>query len=142
MPKKEIVYNVLIEEEYKGSIKIKTDLDPNSQEFNDLVDERVGDGNADWWNSKILITAIHGDKVNKKGEVDDYRIQCREYFPITSVSRADLEQEGFDMKDVDDSTMERLASKMGDAHCDGGYWIDLKISAGGSEIPKKGGKNG
>jgi hypothetical protein len=50
-------------------------------------------------------------------------------FPITSVCRADLEQVGFNTKNVDDSTMRELASKMADAYCDDGFWIDLEILA-------------
>lgn len=49
------------------------------------------------------------------------------YFPITHVSRDDLEGQGFDTTDTDDCTMERIASKMGDAYCENGYWIDLDI---------------
>lgn len=36
----------------------------------------------------------------------------KEYFTITSVAREDLEGIGYDTSKVDDSTMERLASKM------------------------------
>lgn len=59
------------------------------------------------------------------------------YFKITSVSREDLESIGFATNDVDDSTMERLASKMADAYCDNGFWIDLPIIAESLGIPKK-----
>lgn len=52
-----------------------------------------------------------------------------EDFPITSVCRADLEEVGFDTADVDDSTMRELASKLANAYCDMGFWIDLKIIA-------------
>ena len=61
----------------------------------------------------------------------------KESFEITSVSREDLDAAGFDTSDVDDSTMERLASKMGDAYCSNGFWIDLPIIAEYLEIPKK-----
>jgi len=50
-------------------------------------------------------------------------------FPIISVCRTDLEDIGFDTKNVDDSTMERLASKMANAYCENGFWIDLDILA-------------
>ena len=53
----------------------------------------------------------------------------QEYFPITSVCRADLESVGYNTKNVDDSTMRELASKMADAYCDDGFWIDLEILA-------------
>lgn len=55
--------------------------------------------------------------------------QKQEYFPITSVCRADLESAGFDTKNVDDGTMLELASKMANAYCEDGFWIDLDILA-------------
>ena len=61
----------------------------------------------------------------------------QEFFPITTVAREDLEQEGFDASKVDDATMQRLADKMGDAYCDDGFWVDLRILAEYLEIPKK-----
>lgn len=61
----------------------------------------------------------------------------KEYFNITSVARADLEGIGYDTSKVDDATMERLASKMADAYCDNGFWIDLPILADYLEIPKQ-----
>lgn len=50
-------------------------------------------------------------------------------FSITSVCRADLEEAGFDVTNVDDDDMKELASKMADAYCDMGFWEDLKILA-------------
>jgi len=61
----------------------------------------------------------------------------QEYFPITSVCRADLEGIGFDTKNVDDSTMSRLASKMANAYCENSYWIDLEILAEDLDIKKR-----
>ena len=52
------------------------------------------------------------------------------YYEITSVSKDDLEQAGFSEEQIallDDSDMERIASKMADAYCDNCYWIDLPI---------------
>ena len=57
------------------------------------------------------------------------KIKQQEFFQITSVSRDDLEEVGFDTKNVDDSTMIELASKMADAYCDMGFWEDLEILA-------------
>lgn len=62
--------------------------------------------------------------------------QKQEYFPITSVCRDDLEEVGFNTKNVDDSTMLKLASKMADAYCDHGFWIDLEILADYLKIKK------
>ena len=61
----------------------------------------------------------------------------KEYFNITSVAREDLEGIGYDTSNVDDATMEQLASKMADAYCESGFWIDLPILADHLEIPKK-----
>jgi hypothetical protein len=60
----------------------------------------------------------------------------KEFFNITSVSREDLEGIGYDTSNVDDATMEHLASKMADAYCDNGFWIDLPIIAEYLDIPK------
>lgn len=60
--------------------------------------------------------------------IDDVT-QNREHFPISSVSRDDLASCGFNVDNVDDSVMERLAGKMSDAYSDSGYWIDLPIIA-------------
>ena len=57
-------------------------------------------------------------------------------FSIITVCRADLEQAGFDTKDVDDDTISDLASKMADAYCDMGFWEDLKIIAEDLKIKK------
>ena len=61
---------------------------------------------------------------------------CLPYFPVTHISREDLEGRGFDTSTIDDCTMERIASKMGDAYCENGYWIDLDIIAE-DRVPKQ-----
>lgn len=61
----------------------------------------------------------------------------KEHFAITSVSREDLEARGYETENVDDETMERLASKMSDAYCDNGFWVDLETLADHLGIPKK-----
>jgi len=58
-------------------------------------------------------------------------------YNVTSVSRVDLEGIGYDVSNIDEGTMERLASKMADAYCDNGFWIDLPIIADFLEIPKQ-----
>jgi len=62
--------------------------------------------------------------------------QEQEYFPITSVCRDDLEEVGFDTKNVDDSTMSKLASKMADAYCEFAFWEDLEMIAEYLKIKK------
>lgn len=57
-------------------------------------------------------------------------------FPITSVTREDLAQKGFDTREVSDETMERLASKMADDYIDQLFWISLDILAEDAGIPR------
>ena len=59
------------------------------------------------------------------------------YFPIARTCREDLEGIGFDVSNVDDSTMEQLASKLGNDYVEQLYWIALPIIAKHLEIPLK-----
>lgn len=59
------------------------------------------------------------------------------YFPVTHTCREDLEGLGFNTSNVDDSTMQKLASKLGDDYVEQSYWIALPIIAEHLEIPKK-----
>ena len=61
----------------------------------------------------------------------------KEFFQISAVSRDDLKHIGFDTDNVDDSTMERLASKLGNDYCEQLFWSSLEILAEALEIPKK-----
>ena len=58
-------------------------------------------------------------------------------FSISRLSREDLEQKGFDTSDVDDKTMEKLASKLGDDYCEQLFWISLEIIAESMGIPRR-----
>ena len=57
-------------------------------------------------------------------------------FSITSVSRADLEAKGFDVKAISDSQMETLASKMADDYVEQMFWISMSIIAEELGFPK------
>lgn len=70
-------------------------------------------------------------------DLDNIKDQNRESFPITSVSRGDLDAKGFDTSEVDDATMERLASKMADDYCEQLFWSSMEIIAEYMDIPKK-----
>lgn len=61
----------------------------------------------------------------------------KDSFVISRVSREDLEAIGFDTSNVSDSTMEKLASRLGDDYCDQLFWISLDIMAEYFEIPRK-----
>ena len=60
------------------------------------------------------------------------------FFKITSVHRDDLENIGFDTSNVDDSTMQHLASKISDDYCEQLFWDHLLIIAEIVGIPRKG----
>lgn len=51
----------------------------------------------------------------------------QEEFVVCVLSRGDLEALGYNKDVLSDSEMKRLASKMGDAYVENGFWIDLKL---------------
>lgn len=53
----------------------------------------------------------------------------KDSFKISSLSREDLENIGFDTSNVSDDTMERLAEKLGDDYCEQLFWTSLEIIA-------------
>lgn len=53
----------------------------------------------------------------------------KEYFEITSVSREDLSSLGYDITNISDEAMERLASKMADDYLDQLFWCSLDTIA-------------
>lgn len=57
-------------------------------------------------------------------------------FSLTSVCRQDLESIGYDTSDINDETMQELASKMGEAIMEE-FWIDLPIIADRLSINKR-----
>lgn len=59
------------------------------------------------------------------------------YFPISHICRDDLEGKGFDISDVTDSVMSKLADKLGNDYCEQLFWISMGIIAEeGLEIPR------
>lgn len=60
-----------------------------------------------------------------------------ESFNITSVSRADLEQKGYDTSAITDEQMQKLASKMSDDYCEQLFWTSMDIIAENLGFPKK-----
>ena len=65
-----------------------------------------------------------------------HNMKTNKSFTITLVHRDDLEARGFDVSNVDDSTMERLAYKMADAYIEHSFWTDLDIIATDLDIPR------
>lgn len=56
-------------------------------------------------------------------------ITHEKHFKITSVHRDDLEQAGFDTSQIDDATMQHLASEMADDYYEQLFWDQLPIIA-------------
>lgn len=90
-----------------------------------------------------ILKECTGSVINEyKGNVNTVRpisafTQKKEFFPITSVSRDDLEAKGFDTSDITDIQMEHLASKMADDYLEQMYWISMEIIAENLGFPKK-----
>lgn len=80
---------------------------------------------ADWNNDEMFYPS------------HSYMRVIKESFNISRLSREDLEAVGFDTSEVDDATMERLASKLGDDYCEQLFWTSLEILAECMDIPKK-----
>ena len=60
-----------------------------------------------------------------------------EYFPITALSRDNLEEAGFEQTSASDKTMRKLASLMSEAYVKDSYWRDLRFFAGNLGITSK-----
>lgn len=69
--------------------------------------------------------------------VDLDKVGPKESFVITRLSRADLEDKGFDTSNVTDGQMQRLADKMGDDYCEQLFWTSMEILAEAHGFPKK-----
>ena len=50
-------------------------------------------------------------------------------FEITSVTRQDLEDRGFDTTDITDAQMEELARRMCDDYLEQMFWLSMEIIA-------------
>lgn len=60
-----------------------------------------------------------------------------EFFPITHVSRDDLKSKGFDVSNVSDAEMEKLAQKMSDDYLTQLFWESMEILAeAGMKFPR------
>ena len=55
-------------------------------------------------------------------------IEGVEDFVIVTISRDDIDKDKFDINDISDDDMERLASKMGDLYLDNGFFEDRDIA--------------
>jgi hypothetical protein len=59
-----------------------------------------------------------------------------EFFVISRISREDLKSQGWDADNIDDSTMQSIADKIGDMFCGSGYWNILNDVAKNYELKK------
>lgn len=59
-----------------------------------------------------------------------------DFFPITSVSRDDLQAAGFDIRTISGAQMRRLAKKMADDYCEQLFWRSMEIIADYMEFPR------
>lgn len=89
---------------------------------------------------KQLELIWNGEDINDMFYPDDSYIRVinskKDYFPVSMISRADLQWKGFDTSNVTDEMMERIASRMDNIFLDGDYWLALVAAAEYLEIPK------
>lgn len=71
---------------------------------------------------------IDTSKLSQK-QLEDALIENFGYYPITYLSKEDLEDEDFDVSDVDDTKMREISIKMADIYLDNGFWEDMRMSA-------------
>ena len=93
--------------------------------------------------NRELIEDLHQyfeQKENRTGEEVNFLNRLKDelpYFKVTAVSREDLQREGFNVTNVDDSDMTEIARKLADDYCEQLFWLSLEIIADqGFDIPK------
>lgn len=59
-----------------------------------------------------------------------------EFFDISSVSREDVDETGFDGQNMTEEQMEHLADKMDRAYVENGFWQDVALIADNMGIDK------
>lgn len=75
-----------------------------------------------------------------QAQLEQALIDNYSYYPITYLSKEDLEEMGFDTDKVNDETMKKIANKMTDIYLDNGFWEDMRLAAEQLGVPmKKGG---
>ena len=58
-------------------------------------------------------------------------------FEMTVLCREDLEDLGFNTKDISDETMKLIASDMAEAYLEGQFWSDLEILAEENNLTRR-----
>ena len=59
------------------------------------------------------------------------------YYPITYLSKEDLEDMDFDTDKVNDETMRKISGKMTDIYLDNGFWEDMRLAAEQLGVPQR-----
>lgn len=79
-----------------------------------------------------------GLRIGKRSLIRDAYYGAKEFFEVCSVSKEDIEQEGFDASKLTAEDMERIASKQGDLICDCcDYWTALEGACEYWDVPRK-----
>jgi hypothetical protein len=59
------------------------------------------------------------------------------YYPLTYLSKEDLEEMDFDTDKVNDETMKKISGKMTDIYLDNGFWEDMRLATEQLGVPSK-----
>lgn len=79
-----------------------------------------------------------GFKMGNRSLISDAYYGAKEYFEVCSVSKEDIEKQGFDARALTKEDMERIASKMNDLVCEGcDYWNAVDGACEYWKVPKK-----
>lgn len=79
-----------------------------------------------------------GFRMGNRSLVRDTYYGAKEFFEVCSVSKEDIEKQGFDASKLTNEEMERIASKMNDLVCEGcDYWNAVDGACEYWKVPKK-----
>jgi len=88
----------------------------------------------------LLKEAIELLERDERPEAESWKERAEaelDFFPVSFVSRSDLESQGYNTAKVDDETMEDLAENMGESFTEyGGYWEAMDAITEKLEIHK------
>ena len=83
-------------------------------------------------------TNYGGFRMGNSSLIRDAYYGAKEYFEVCSVSKEDIEKQGFDASALTKEDMERIASKMNDLICEGcDYWNAVDGACEYWKVPRK-----
>lgn len=132
---KEAIINKIIE----SAVEMTREYDCNTEEevrnlFSGEVDYAFKKDNVTPEQRRALAQSLSEAVISRRfGKLRS----TMESFEITSVSRADLEEKGYDTSAITDEQMEKLASKMAEDYCEQLFWTSMDIIAENLGFPKK-----